>query len=86
MTNAAAELRALARVRQMAKGGQAKAVREHAGIGLAEMAERVGCSPRSLARWEAGAVIPRQRQALQWLTLLEALGELEGVSNGRPAA
>jgi DNA-binding transcriptional regulator YiaG len=74
---ATAEVRALARIRQMARDGRARSIREGAAIGVAELSRYLGCDPRSIRRWEEGERIPSERLAFKWLALLDALATPE---------
>jgi transcriptional regulator with XRE-family HTH domain len=63
----------LARIRRMQQTGEAKQLREQAGISLRTMARAVGVRASTLIRWEAGQVRPREPTALAWLGVLDQL-------------
>jgi transcriptional regulator with XRE-family HTH domain len=67
------ELVLLARVRRLAKSGDAQALRLAAGLSLREVAEGVGISHSNLWRWEAGQRAPRGAAAIAWAALLDDL-------------
>jgi transcriptional regulator with XRE-family HTH domain len=70
--------RDLARMRRMQQTGEAKRLRERAGVSLRTMAGAVGVRASTLTRWEAGQVRPREPTALAWLAVLDQLrAELE---------
>jgi transcriptional regulator with XRE-family HTH domain len=73
-----ADLPRVARVRDLARSGGARRIREDSRIGLREMAEVIGVSATTLLRWEAGLVMPRAEHALLWA---DALAELEGMTS-----
>lgn len=60
----------------MASTGAAKAIRQSAGVSLAEVAADVGVTRSCVHRWERGVRRPRGDAALRYLRLLE---ELSGV-------
>jgi transcriptional regulator with XRE-family HTH domain len=63
----------LARIRRMQQSGEAKRLRERAGISLRTMARAVGVRASTLIRWEAGRVRPREGTALAWLAALDRI-------------
>jgi DNA-binding XRE family transcriptional regulator len=71
-------VRNLARIRRMQQTGEAKRLRERAGVSLRTMAKAVGVRASTLIRWEANRVRPREPTALAWLAVLDQLrSELE---------
>jgi transcriptional regulator with XRE-family HTH domain len=71
-------VRDLARIRRMQQTGEAKRLREQAGVSLRTMARAVGVRASTLIRWEAGRVRPREGTALAWLAALDRIrAELE---------
>lgn len=72
MTNR--DLLLVVRARRLASTGDAKRLREAAGLSLREVAEAVGVSHTALWRWEAGQRAPRGAAASAWALFL---GELE---------
>jgi transcriptional regulator with XRE-family HTH domain len=76
-------VRDLARIRRMQQTGEAKRLRERAGVSLRTMAGAVGVRASTLIRWEAGQVRPREGTALAWLGVLDQLrAELERDGGG----
>jgi transcriptional regulator with XRE-family HTH domain len=68
----------LARIRRIQQTGEAKQLREQAGVSLRTMARAVGVRASTLIRWEAGRVRPREGTALAWLAALDRISaELE---------
>lgn len=63
----------LARVRRLCASGSARAIREAAGLSLAEVAEPVGVSRQAVLRWELGQRRPRGEPAFRYLDVLEEL-------------
>ena len=75
----------LGRVRQLAKSGRAKELREGAHLSLAEIGAFVGVSDVSVLRWERGERRPHGRPALRYLRLLDRLEEQQqGNGDRRP--
>jgi len=71
-------VRDLARMRRMQQTGEARRLREQAGVSLRTMARAVGVRPSTLIRWEAGRMQPREPTALAWLAALDVIrSELE---------
>jgi transcriptional regulator with XRE-family HTH domain len=71
-------VRDLARMRRMQQTGEARRLREQAGVSLRTMARAVGVRPSTLIRWEAGRMHPREGTALAWLGQLDTIrAELE---------
>jgi transcriptional regulator with XRE-family HTH domain len=71
-------VRDLARIRRMQQTGEARRLREQAGVSLRTMARAVGVRASTLIRWEAGRVRPREGTALAWLAALDQIrAELE---------
>lgn len=67
------QLQQVARIRALAVDGQARAIREAAGISLREAARTLDTSPSTLSRWETGECSPRPLIALRWARLLDRL-------------
>ncbi|MBV8980396.1 MAG: helix-turn-helix transcriptional regulator [Acidimicrobiia bacterium] len=63
----------LVRVRQLARSGRAREIREAANLSYRELAGAINVDPSTLLRWEAGQTRPRGEVALQWLRVLEEL-------------
>jgi len=60
----------LARVRRLARSGQARKIRVAGDVSLREMARDRGVDPSTLARWETARTRPSPDAALRWLDLL----------------
>jgi DNA-binding transcriptional regulator YiaG len=64
---------ALVWLRQLAASGEAKAIREQAGLSIREQAAAIDASPSALFRWENGERIPRGDAAVRYAKFLEQL-------------
>lgn len=74
---ATASALATAKVRRLAKSGQARRIREHAEVSLTHAASEVGVAKSTLCRWELGERIPRATPAVErWLALLVLLADV----------
>lgn len=69
------ELKRVSRVRALAADGEARTMREAAGVSLREFAVALKTSPSTLSRWETGECKPGATAALKWA---DALAELTG--------
>jgi DNA-binding transcriptional regulator YiaG len=67
------EVEALALVRSMIRSGEARKIREDAGLSLSEAAQPVKVDPVTIWRWEAGQRTPRGDDALRYLRVLQVL-------------
>jgi len=67
-----------AEVRQLVGSGEARRLREAAGVSQFELARDVGCSQAAVWRWEAGTRSPSGRTAVAYL---RALRRLRGVTS-----
>ena len=56
------------------KGKQLRAIREHLGLTQTEMAEKIGVSMNTIARWERDEVVINETAAKLTLTFLDAEG------------
>jgi DNA-binding transcriptional regulator YiaG len=65
-------------VRRLASSGVAKARREDAKVGLAEVASAIHVSTTTVYRWENGLRRPTGEAAIQYGRLLEELREVVG--------
>lgn len=63
----------LARLRHWTKNGHAKAIREGAGVSLAEVATDVRAHRSTISRWERGLRRPQGEAAIRYLRVLEGL-------------
>jgi transcriptional regulator with XRE-family HTH domain len=63
----------LAEVRRLAASGEAKAIREHAGLSIREVAGAIDVSPSGIFRWENGERIPRGDAAVRYAKFLRQL-------------
>jgi transcriptional regulator with XRE-family HTH domain len=86
------DLADLARLSRLANSGQARAIRERAGVEASDLARSIGVDTSSLWRWESGARgrhTPRNAEvALRWLQALDALQaalEQDGEEEATPA-
>jgi DNA-binding transcriptional regulator YiaG len=63
----------IVRVRRLASTGAARALREDAGLSLAEAASDIEVDRTTLWRWEVGRLKPRGERAARYLRFLEEL-------------
>ena len=63
----------LVRIRRLARTGDARHLRETAGLSLMELAAELHVAPSTLSRWETGKTSPRARVALRWASILSEL-------------
>lgn len=63
----------LALVRQLAITGEARRLRQDAGISLREIAEACGVDTGTVWKWETGRRRPRGETSLRYLKVLERL-------------
>ena len=63
----------LATIRRIARNGEARLIRETAGLSPAEVAEAIGASPLTVRRWERGDRAPRGDAGLRYARLLRDL-------------
>jgi DNA-binding transcriptional regulator YiaG len=75
---ASPDLGDLARVRALVASGEAARVRRDSRIALAEIADVVGCHPRTIAAWEGGDQTPRGDIAVRYLRTIEHLAAAAG--------
>jgi transcriptional regulator with XRE-family HTH domain len=67
----------LIQVRRLATSGEAKAIREEAGLSIREVADAIDVSPSGLFRWENGKRTPRGEAAVRYAKFLERLASSE---------
>lgn len=77
------ELHSLVRLRELAKRGDARRIRETARLSLSEIAAAIPVEVSTLARWEVGDRRPRGESALRWLEILDGLAATH--ETGTPA-
>jgi DNA-binding transcriptional regulator YiaG len=65
----------LVEARQLASSGEARQIRQQAGLSLAEIAEAVGVGRATVYRWETGLRSPHGAPARRYGSLLRALRE-----------
>jgi transcriptional regulator with XRE-family HTH domain len=69
----------LARVRRLVETGEARRLREQAGLTMQEAARRCGgVYPSAIMHWERGTRVPRGRNLRAYGRLLAQLATLEG--------
>src|SRR5713101_5658494 len=73
------ELVRLAVIRALARSGEARRIRERAGLSRQDISPEVGADQSSIGRWEAGLTTPRRDAALRWERVLRRLQSLEPV-------
>ena len=74
----------LVEARRIARSGQARTLREKAGLSLAEVARGVGVTPTAVWRWEKGLARPSGEPAVAYGRLLVSLAQ--GTSDRREVA
>ena len=70
MTKSEKDIAVLVEARRLAKSGEARILREAAGLSLAEVARGVGVTPTAVWRWERGLARPCGRPAAAYARLL----------------
>ena len=73
------DILALSLVRRLAGSGEARRLREAAGISGPEMADAIGCAVSTLWRWEGGQRRPHGPAAVRYA---EVLSELQRIDKG----
>lgn len=68
----------VARARRMASSGEAKAIREEAGLSLSELAGGIPVVTTTLWKWETGRSRPRPDAAVRWIQILDDLAAESG--------
>lgn len=63
----------IAKARRLSQSGEARNLREAAGLSIREVAGAIGGSPSAVWRWENGQRQPRGQAAAAWARLLEDL-------------
>ncbi len=63
----------LARARDLARSGTARAIRTSAGLSLREIAEAVGISTPTAYRWETGQRMPQGEPGIAWAQLMKQI-------------
>jgi DNA-binding transcriptional regulator YiaG len=71
-----AEAVEVARIREKARSGKAKAIREQAGVSRAEIARSIRVHPGTIGRWEEGLRSPRGAAARRYGAVLKRLSKL----------
>jgi DNA-binding transcriptional regulator YiaG len=66
----------LAQIRELARSGRARSIRERANVSTKEVADSLGVHEATVARWETGVRSPRGPAALRYAELLRALSEV----------
>lgn len=72
------DLALIAWARKAAEDGQARAIRERAGLTQLELAEVIGTTEASVSRWESAARLPRGELGLRYGQLLAELAAITG--------
>jgi transcriptional regulator with XRE-family HTH domain len=67
------DVRQVAWVRRLARNGNARVIREGAGLSASEIARELGVSPAAVSRWERGERTPRGKSAEAWAAVLRRL-------------
>ncbi|HET6815294.1 MAG TPA: helix-turn-helix transcriptional regulator [Actinomycetota bacterium] len=66
-------LEAMLTIRRLQDTGQARRIRERAGVSVALLARAIGVQEATVWRWETGRSRPREDAALRWLAALETM-------------
>lgn len=64
---------ALSRLRALVKAGTAQAVRNAAGLSVAEVSRNAQVNQRTVYRWERGLSVPHGEGAIRYALLLDRL-------------
>jgi transcriptional regulator with XRE-family HTH domain len=64
----------VSRVRRAFRSGEARRMREEAGLSIRELASLAKLPQASLQRWEAGGSSPRAEACVAWAKAMEQLG------------
>jgi DNA-binding transcriptional regulator YiaG len=59
--------------RRLARDGNARRIREAAGLSASEVARVLNVSPGTVCRWERGLRVPRGEAATAWVGLLKKM-------------
>jgi DNA-binding transcriptional regulator YiaG len=60
-------------IRRLQDSGQARRIREQAGVSVALLARAVGVQEATVWRWETGRSRPQEGAALRWLEALQRM-------------
>ena len=71
-------LEAMLTIRRLQDSGQARRIREQAGVSAALLARSIGVQEATVWRWETGRSRPREDAALRWLEALERMADEKG--------
>jgi DNA-binding XRE family transcriptional regulator len=74
LPSAPVDMALVSRVRRAFRTGQARALREEAGLSIRELAAYAGLPRASLQNWETGTSLPRPEGALAWANAMKRLG------------
>jgi transcriptional regulator with XRE-family HTH domain len=76
-------LEAMLTIRRLQDSGQARRIREQAGVSVALLARSIGVQEATVWRWETGRSRPREDAALRWLAALERMaGDTDAAKGG----
>jgi DNA-binding transcriptional regulator YiaG len=67
------EIMLLVEAHKKARSGDAKKIRQKAGLTMAQVAAVIGVGESTVSRWEGGSRKPRGEHALKWAALLNEL-------------
>lgn len=67
------EIMLLVEAHKKARSGDAKRIRQRAGLTMAQVAAVIGVGESTVSRWEGGSRKPRGEHALKWAALLNEL-------------
>ena len=66
----------IVKIREQAQSGEARAVRKHAGLSLAEVGSDIGVHASTVQKWELGQRSPRGENAIRYASLLGRLSAM----------
>lgn len=75
LTRETEHLQLLARARQLAASGEARAIRRNRKMSLAEIAKACGVDTSTVGRWENGARSPRGEAGARYASVLDLLAK-----------
>lgn len=70
------KLTELVQLRQMCESGEARHIREAAGVSQGELAQEAETTVQSVHRWETGQRTPRGDAAMRYLRVLRSLRKM----------
>jgi DNA-binding transcriptional regulator YiaG len=78
VSEAIRELEQLVLVRELAASGEARRIRQAAGLSQADLARACSVSAPAISRWEAGSRIPRGEAARRYAAIILGFAKRDG--------